>query len=314
MPIYTIRLDGKTYDLQGDHPPSEAEARAAISSMSAASTAPPAAPPATDARTRPLLTGLTDAGAARQFSDPSAMNDLNAAKDRAASVGLWGGAAAMGGLATAGTPLAGAIGGAVRGVAEATPYIAAYRGMTAAGVPPEIAGALAGAAGLKSFMGGKGAPKTEAPPPRMLRVGGTVVDRYLPNQSAAPQGGDPNAAAMPLPAVIERYLANSSAASHAGDAEAPGAVAPRSPLSQTLQPSPNAFVNLDRPTESGRSWHSGAADEAEKASAASLHRYDSEMDTGYRAKTADARAAIKADPLSVRDALIALLNGTIGRQ
>jgi len=30
MPIYTVKVDGKTYDLQGDHPPSEAEARDAI--------------------------------------------------------------------------------------------------------------------------------------------------------------------------------------------------------------------------------------------------------------------------------------------
>lgn len=32
MPIYTVELDGKQYDLEGDHPPSEAEARDAIGS------------------------------------------------------------------------------------------------------------------------------------------------------------------------------------------------------------------------------------------------------------------------------------------
>ncbi len=30
MPIYTVEIDGKTYDIEGDRPPSEAEARAAV--------------------------------------------------------------------------------------------------------------------------------------------------------------------------------------------------------------------------------------------------------------------------------------------
>jgi hypothetical protein len=35
MPRYQVTLDGKTYVLEGDHPPSEAEARAAVGSMAA---------------------------------------------------------------------------------------------------------------------------------------------------------------------------------------------------------------------------------------------------------------------------------------
>lgn len=33
MPIYTVEIDGAQYDLEGDHPPSEAEARGAVNSM-----------------------------------------------------------------------------------------------------------------------------------------------------------------------------------------------------------------------------------------------------------------------------------------
>jgi len=42
MPIYTVELDGTQYDLEGDHEPSEAEARAAIGGMEPKkATAPP---------------------------------------------------------------------------------------------------------------------------------------------------------------------------------------------------------------------------------------------------------------------------------
>lgn len=44
MPIYTVEIDGKQYDLEGDHPPSEAEARAAVGQQAAPqATAPPKA-------------------------------------------------------------------------------------------------------------------------------------------------------------------------------------------------------------------------------------------------------------------------------
>src|SRR6185436_7749393 len=43
MPIYTGELDGTQYDLEGDHEPSEAEARAAIGGMAPKKATPPPA-------------------------------------------------------------------------------------------------------------------------------------------------------------------------------------------------------------------------------------------------------------------------------
>lgn len=43
MPIYTVEIDGKQYDLEGDHPPSEAEARSAVGSVAPQQATPPPA-------------------------------------------------------------------------------------------------------------------------------------------------------------------------------------------------------------------------------------------------------------------------------
>lgn len=43
MPVYTVELDGKQYDLEGDHPPSEAEARSAIGGTAPKTATPPPA-------------------------------------------------------------------------------------------------------------------------------------------------------------------------------------------------------------------------------------------------------------------------------
>lgn len=45
MPIYTVEMDGRQYDIEGDRPPSEAEARAAIGSHSNSQTPKQATPP-----------------------------------------------------------------------------------------------------------------------------------------------------------------------------------------------------------------------------------------------------------------------------
>lgn len=42
MPIYTVEIDGKEYDIEGDRPPSEAEARGAVGAYQPQATPPPA--------------------------------------------------------------------------------------------------------------------------------------------------------------------------------------------------------------------------------------------------------------------------------
>lgn len=46
MPIYTVELDGKQYDIEGDRPPNEAEARAAIGAFASSPQTPATPPPA----------------------------------------------------------------------------------------------------------------------------------------------------------------------------------------------------------------------------------------------------------------------------
>lgn len=76
MPVYTIELDGKQYDLEGDHAPSEAEARAAIGGQSQPKAAPPPpsatigmlaqSTPTSDPKVPHTLMDLVDEPAARQ--------------------------------------------------------------------------------------------------------------------------------------------------------------------------------------------------------------------------------------------------------
>jgi hypothetical protein len=131
------------------------------------------AAPATDVRSRPLLTGLTDAGAARQFSDPSAMQDLNAAKDTAANAGIGTGLAALGGTAAYG-----AAPGLVEGVGKGLVAGGVYKAGRAMGISPEIMAAVAAATGLSNWRGGASAPEEPAPSPNL---GGRLVTIKAPS-------------------------------------------------------------------------------------------------------------------------------------
>lgn len=206
---------------------SDDDIRATLKVFDAQQASAPA--PAPDVRSRPLLTGLTDAGAARQFSDPSAMQDLQAAKNRMANVGIAGGAMAMGGLAAA-TPLTTALSsGTVGGIGQAIGAGGAYYGLRQAGVPAPIVDALMIATGLRAGLRGalRQAQGAE-PPPRMIRVGGTTVDRYLPNRGAASHAGDAEAVALPMESPVLRYLPNRSGPVQPGSTQAVGE--PVSPL------------------------------------------------------------------------------------
>lgn len=65
MPVYTVELDGKQYDLEGDHPPSEAEARSAIGTSAPA---PQKATPAPASATIGMMQPSTAQGDPRQAS------------------------------------------------------------------------------------------------------------------------------------------------------------------------------------------------------------------------------------------------------
>lgn len=70
MPRYQVTLDGKTYVLEGDHPPSEAEARAAVGTQPPTQpTAPPAQPQSFGDRLSGSLKSISD-----RYNDPQKLN------------------------------------------------------------------------------------------------------------------------------------------------------------------------------------------------------------------------------------------------
>lgn len=105
MAKYVYKLtNGKTLVMQGDTQPDDADVEQAAQQQgvtlalanTAAGNTSTSNTSSTPVSQRPLLTGLTDAGAAAQFSDPSAMQTLNDAKNRAANYGIAAGAGALG--------------------------------------------------------------------------------------------------------------------------------------------------------------------------------------------------------------------------
>lgn len=361
MPRYQVTLDGKTYVLEGDHPPSEAEARAAIGPQSGPSTSPgqrmDAAPPSFGDQLTASLKRLNAAG----YEDPQKLNQGLLLGGVGPSVGeivpaISNSAKAMQAVKTIGT------GAAVSGLNYGAdklgiPHAISYPILAALGLAG-IKSGLSPAAAEEANVGGR-LITTKAPTVEQqmadalgeLRQPAKPQGVSLPPQAELPQGYNPRTTAPPVqlsPNVGGRLLTTKapSTEQHIADvlsellqapkaqttslppqAELPNGYMPRAtgprisnlppksgpatpaptPISPTLQPSPSAFVNVDSPMESGRNWHSGVTTEADKASAAALHRYDADLDAQYRNATAGERAGFRMQPLSFKDALVALL-------
>lgn len=244
--------------------------------------------PAVPVQNRPLLTGLTDAGAAQQFNNPAAMQDLNAAKNTAANVGIGTGVAVLGGgVANTVAP------GLLQGIAKGAGWAGAAKALTSMGMSPSEAALLVG------FLGGGGVKRD---------IGGAIKNASLGNLVAKP---DPT---PPSPTVINGLPGSIRPISVMNYGAEGAPITVQTPTDPGFTPaSKSAFINVDSPQESGRTWRSGATGADDKAQAAALHRYDMDMDNRYRAATAAERASLRTQaPLSFRDALVSLLQN--GRQ
>lgn len=195
-----------------------------------------AAPPANK---RPLLMGNSDAGAAKQFADPSAMRDLNAAKDTMANVGLAVGAMGLGGALAPASVTNGAT-ALAKSAGQLGLYGGAYKGLTAMGVPPEYAALLLGAAGLKNWRNGGGTQSAQEPVPsrnaggRLLTTKAPGVEQQLADAIAELRGAQtqqPSGVSLPPPPRLPAGYT-------------PRSTAPPLALEPAPQPSPNAGGRL----------------------------------------------------------------------
>lgn len=135
MPIFTVEIDGDQYDIEGDHEPSEAEARAAVSGYST----DPAQTQPTAPRVAPGI--IAALGAAKLApAVVSGINKLAPAVGKAAGNSMVPGAAAL----TAATQLGrGDVGGAAKtaGVTAALSQVPKVAGVIQRATAP-IRGAL----------------------------------------------------------------------------------------------------------------------------------------------------------------------------
>lgn len=183
MPIYTVKIDGKTYDIQGDRPPTEAEAREAVGTHQTA--APAQAAPE------------DDRGYLEQVKDRFVGGVGRAVKNPAVGAGLATAVAApfTGGLslipAAASMFAAGTAGALPAAIAKGKPMQAPYEGALAAtgeGAGRILSGTLR--------MAGRGMYRAAALPINKFNKYGDLIREGLENAVPVSKSGVKKAEGM----------------------------------------------------------------------------------------------------------------------
>lgn len=176
--IVIVGSDGTEHEFPAGMDPKKA---AAIVRQQEASGAQPAAAP----QKRPLLIGRSEANVPAQLrNDPEAVKAFQSAKDTGADVGIAAGAMGLGG-ALAPASITGPATAFAKSAGQIGLYGGAYKGLTAMGIPPEYAGLILAATGLKSLT--KGGGSSPAKPEPVNNTGGRLVTTKAPgiNQQMA---------------------------------------------------------------------------------------------------------------------------------